>query len=39
MTSILLEIKIGLDPTIVSIAGLDITWHGLLQLRPSSRAA
>ncbi len=29
MTSILLEIKIGLDPTIVSIAGLDITWHGL----------
>ncbi|MEO8456651.1 MAG: prolipoprotein diacylglyceryl transferase [Chloroflexota bacterium] len=29
MTSILLTIKIGLDPTIVSIAGLDITWHGL----------
>lgn len=29
MTNILLTIKIGLDPTIVSIAGLEITWHGL----------
>jgi phosphatidylglycerol---prolipoprotein diacylglyceryl transferase len=29
MTSILLSIDIGLDPTIVSIGGLDITWHGL----------
>jgi phosphatidylglycerol:prolipoprotein diacylglycerol transferase len=29
MTSILLEIKIGLDPTIVKFVGIDITYHGL----------
>ena len=29
MTDILLEIKIGLDPSIVKFAGLDITYHGL----------
>lgn len=29
MTNLLLEIKIGLDPSIVEFAGLDITWHGL----------
>ena len=29
MIDVLLSIKIGLDPTIVKFAGLDITWHGL----------
>ena len=29
MTNVLLSIKIGLDPTIVKFAGLDITYHGL----------
>jgi phosphatidylglycerol:prolipoprotein diacylglycerol transferase len=29
MIDALLSIKIGLDPTIVKFAGLDITWHGL----------
>src|SRR5450759_2057051 len=29
MINVLLSIKIGLDPTIVKFAGLDITWHGL----------
>jgi phosphatidylglycerol:prolipoprotein diacylglycerol transferase len=29
MTNLLLSIKIGLDPTIVDVAGLEITYHGL----------
>ncbi len=29
MINVLLSIKIGLDPTIVKFAGLDVTWHGL----------
>jgi phosphatidylglycerol:prolipoprotein diacylglycerol transferase len=29
MINILLSIKIGLDPTIVDVAGLEITYHGL----------
>src|SRR4030067_1131266 len=29
MISVLLAIKIGLDPTLVEIAGAEITWHGL----------
>jgi phosphatidylglycerol:prolipoprotein diacylglycerol transferase len=29
MNSVLLSIKIGLDPSIVKFAGLDITYHGL----------
>lgn len=29
MSELLLSIKIGLDPSIVQVLGLDITWHGL----------
>lgn len=29
ISGLLLSIDIGIDPTIVSFAGLDITWHGL----------
>jgi phosphatidylglycerol---prolipoprotein diacylglyceryl transferase len=29
ITNILLKIEIGVDPTIVEVAGLEITWHGL----------
>ena len=29
MIDLLLSIEIGLDPTIVKFAGLEITWHGL----------
>lgn len=29
MIDLLLEIKIGLDPKIVDVLGLEITWHGL----------